>query len=134
MATTTELSGTCHCGNVRWQYRGLLESATACNCTSCRRWGGLWAYGSENEEITTSGATSVYIRGQNIAYHFCPQCAGVAFWKLLRVTEEGKRPMAVNLRMANPEVVQHLPIDHFEGLVSFQDLPRDERCVKDMWF
>lgn len=122
MTTTTELRGTCHCGNVGWKYIGVLESATACNCTSCRRWGGLWVYGSENEEITTSGSTSTYVRGSNMEYHFCPRCAGVAFWSLLRVTEEGKRPMAVNLRMAEPEAVGHLPIDHLERLHSFEDL------------
>jgi hypothetical protein len=25
-------------------------------------------------------------------------------------------------------------IDHFDGLASFQDLPRDGRCVAEMWF
>ena len=25
-------------------------------------------------------------------------------------------------------------IDHFDGLVSFDDLPRDGRCVGTMWF
>lgn len=42
--------------------------------------------------------------------------------------------MAVNLRMTEPPAIEHLPIDHFEGLVSFKDLPRDARCVRDMWF
>ena len=32
------------------------------------------------------------------------------------------------LSMAN------LPIDHFDGLDTFDDLPRDGRCVRDMWF
>jgi hypothetical protein len=25
-------------------------------------------------------------------------------------------------------------MDHFDGLESFDDLPRDGRCVADMWF
>jgi hypothetical protein len=134
MPQITKLQGSCHCGKVSWTYVGTLESATACNCTSCRRWGGLWAYGNEHEEISTSGVTQTYVRGPNLEYHFCPTCAGVAFWKLLRTTDEGKRPMAVNLRMSEPAEIEHLPIDHFEGLDSFTDLPRDGRCVRDMWF
>jgi hypothetical protein len=26
------------------------------------------------------------------------------------------------------------PIDHFDDLDTFNDLPRDGRCVADMWF
>lgn len=42
--------------------------------------------------------------------------------------------MAVNVRLAEPEMVADLPIDHFEGLNSFTDLPRDGRRVFDYWF
>ena len=41
---------------------------------------------------------------------------------------------AVNLRLAEPEVVAPIPIDHFDGLEKFEDLPRDGRCVSDYWF
>jgi hypothetical protein len=40
----------------------------------------------------------------------------------------------VNLRLAEPEAVAQIPIDHFDGLNSFEDLPRDGRCVADYWF
>jgi hypothetical protein len=40
----------------------------------------------------------------------------------------------VNLRLTNPEAVAQIPIDDFDGLVSFDDLPRDGRCVEDYWF
>ena len=41
--------------------------------------------------------------------------------------------MAVNLRLAPPEAVAALPIDHFDGLDTFDDLPADGRCVRDLW-
>ena len=47
---------------------------------------------------------------------------------------DGRRRMAVNLRLTEPGPVAHLPIDHFDGLDTFDDLPRDGRCVADMWF
>jgi hypothetical protein len=25
-------------------------------------------------------------------------------------------------------------LDHFDGLETFEDLPRDGRCVRDVWF
>ena len=30
--------------------------------------------------------------------------------------------------------IAKLPIDHFDGLDKFDDLPRDGRCVADLWF
>ena len=48
--------------------------------------------------------------------------------------KDGRRRIAVNIRLAEPGAVAHLPIDHFDGLDSFDDLPRDARCVADMWF
>ena len=46
----------------------------------------------------------------------------------------GRRRIAVNLRLTEPESVATIPIRRFEGLVSFQDLPQDGRCVRDYWF
>jgi len=42
--------------------------------------------------------------------------------------------MAVNIRLAPPDAVADLAIDHFDGLDTFEDLPRDGRCVRDLWF
>jgi hypothetical protein len=54
------IEGSCHCGAVRWSFEGTPESATACNCTVCRRYGVLWAYDYEDERIRVSGPTQVY--------------------------------------------------------------------------
>ena len=131
---TVMIQGTCLCGQVRWQFEGQPNGATACNCTACRRYGVLWAYDYENEGITVSGPTRRYIRGKAIEFHFCGECGCVAFWRAQRVNEEGKRRIAVNLRLTEPEPIAKLPIDHFDGLDKFDDLPRDGRCVGDLWF
>ena len=39
------LKGKCHCCAIRWTLSELPRSVTACNCTICRRYGSLWAYG-----------------------------------------------------------------------------------------
>jgi hypothetical protein len=127
------LKGSCHCGSVQWSFEGTPEGVTACNCTVCRRYGVLWAYDHEGEGIHVSGPTTAYIRGKAIEFHFCPTCGCVAFWRGRELTE-GRRRIAVNVRLADPEAVAGLPIDHFDGFDTFDDLPRDGRCVKDYWF
>jgi hypothetical protein len=55
-------------------------------------------------------------------------------WRGLHLEPDGRRRIAVNIRLTEPEAIFHLPIDHFDGLDKFDDLPRDGRCVADMWF
>ena len=128
------IEGSCHCGAVRWSFDGLPESATACNCTACRRYGTLWAYDYEGEGIRVSGLTKAYVRGRSLEFHFCPECGCVAFWRGRALDEQGRRRIAVNLRLTELEPIADVVIDHFDGLDSFDGLPRDGRCIKDMWF
>ncbi len=129
------IEGSCHCGQVRWRFDGMSESATACNCTICRRYGALWAYDFESERIKVSGEARAYIRGKRkIGFHFCPECGCVAYWRGLMPGKAGRRRTAVNLRLAEPDAVGAIILDHFDGLVSFDDPGRDGRSVADMWF
>jgi len=66
------LKGSCHCGKVKWTIKKTPDSATACNCSVCRRYGVLWAYDFENEGMSVSGSAKKYIRGQSIGFYFCP--------------------------------------------------------------
>ncbi|WVT71833.1 GFA family protein [Sinorhizobium chiapasense] len=131
------IEGTCHCGNAKWTLEGDPGSITACNCTLCRRYGTLWAYDYEGERITVAGKTTSYVRADeknpSLEILFCPTCAGVVAWRSLHLDERGRRRMAVNLRLAPPELVADLPIDHFDGFDTFEDLPSDGRCVRDLW-
>jgi hypothetical protein len=134
----TALKGTCHCGGAHWTLEGDPGPVTACNCTLCRRYGALWAYDYENERIAISGVTTAYARpgkaDPSLEIRFCATCGCVICWRGLRIDEEGRRRMAVNVRLAEPEAVAHLPIDHFDGLDTFDDLPRSGKCVRDLWF
>jgi hypothetical protein len=131
------IEGSCHCGQVHWRFDGPLESVTACNCTVCRRYGVLWAYGHEGEGIAVSGPTRAYERGRepHLGFHFCESCGCVAFWRGKSPGADGRRRIAVNTRLADdPDRIAALPIRHFDGLDTFEGLPRDGRTVKDMWF
>ncbi|MGE0629231.1 MAG: GFA family protein [Hyphomicrobiaceae bacterium] len=128
------IEGSCHCGAARWRFEGTPGSATSCNCTVCRRYGVLWAYDYEGEGIKTSGQTKAYVRGAGIEFHFCAECGCVSHWRGRGPDEHGRRRIAVNLRLAEPNTVAGIPIEHFDGLESFDDLGQDGRCVRDMWF
>jgi hypothetical protein len=131
------LTGSCHCGACRWTLEADPGSVTACNCTLCRRYGTLWAYDYEGERVHVSGPTTAYVRADApnpmLEILFCPTCGGVVCWRGLKLTE-GRRRIAVNVRLAAPDAVAGLPIDHFDGLETFRDLPGDGRCVRDLWF
>lgn len=128
------IEGSCHCGAVRWRFEDRPDDAKACNCTICRRYGVLWMYGHEGERIKVSGNTHTYVRGEWVEFHFCPTCGCVAFWRAQRTDQDGRRRMAVNARLAEPEAVANIPVDHFDGLNTLKALPRDGRCVADYWF
>lgn len=128
------IEGSCLCGAVRWSFEGTPEAATACNCTACRRYGTFWAYDYEGEGIRVSGPTKAYVRGRSLAFHFCPDCGCVTYWRGNALDEQGRRRIAVNLRLAEPEAVAGIILDHFDGLESFDDLGRDGRCIRDLWF
>lgn len=133
-----KMQGTCHCGALGWELDGDPGSITACNCTVCRRYGTLWAYDYEGERIRLSGAARIYTRPDVatpfLEFHFCPTCGCVLAWRAVSPDPDGRRRIAVNIRLAPPEAVADLAIDHFDGLASFDDLPGDGRCVRDMWF
>ena len=126
------LEGCCHCGAVTWRFESEPKAATSCNCTVCRRTGGLWIYGFEGEDVHVSGETRSYVWGDRmLSMHSCPTCACLVSWRGLFLEPDGRRRSAVNVRMSPPETVGHLPIDHFDGLNTFTALPRDGRTVAD---
>lgn len=130
------LKGKCHCGDTSWTLKDMPESATACNCTVCRRYGVLWAYGYIDDDIRSIGKTTTYRRkdGADIGFHFCANCGCVTHYVKTAAGEDGRHRTAVNLRLSDPALIFDLPFDHFDGHGTFEDLPRDGRKVRDIWF
>ena len=131
------LEGSCHCGACRWTLQGDPGTATACNCTLCRRSGGLWAYDYEGERIAVSGPMTAYRRADlepHLENLFCPTCASLVAWRGLRLDDKGRRRMAVNLRLADPAAVADVPVKHLDGLETWRVVERPAQCVGQMWF
>ena len=132
------LIGSCHCGKTGWTLEGDPGRITACNCTLCRRYGTLWAYDHEGARIALTGDFTSYTRvdaaNPTLEILFCSSYACVVSWRGLGLNEDGRQRLAVNVRLAPPEDVADLPIDHFDGLDTWEGLPSKGRCVRDFWF
>lgn len=137
-AAGAQVRGQCLCGAVSWRVRGEIPDATICNCTACRRYGVLWAYDFDGEGIHVDDPKAVltaYARNSgSLSFNFCSVCGNLVSWRALKPMQDGRTRIAVNLRLAEPEDVAQVPLQCFEGLHSFEDLPRDGRCVADVWF
>ena len=128
--------GSCHCQKVSWEYLQPISKITACNCTLCVRYGTLWAYGHKDKSVKLEGETKFYSRENGeLEFHFCENCGCVVYWLAKQPNEQGEITVAVNARLVlDPQLIQDIPIRHFDGLHSFQGLDGPESVVKDLWF
>ena len=73
-------SGSCHCGAIAFEVEAEITQAMDCNCSMCRRRGGLLAFvPRENFKLQTpAAAVSTYQFNKHvIQHHFCANC-GIA--------------------------------------------------------
>jgi hypothetical protein len=114
---------TCHCQNVRIEIQELPVTVTSCNCSLCRRYGARWAYFSRDQVRLEAepGTLSNYCWGDRfIDFWHCTVCGCLTHYTSVD-TEPGSR-FAVNARMLPPEVMESLPVRHFDGADTWQYL------------
>jgi hypothetical protein len=103
---TSLLEGSCHCGAVRLVLPTPPEKATECNCSLCRRVGGLWAY-YEFGTVEITGHpehTLEYVWGDKTLRNVrCKHCGCSTHWEPLQ-PEPGSRH-GVNLRNFPPALL-----------------------------
>jgi len=81
------------------------------------------------------GQTSAYICGDwSLDIHFCPICGCVTHWRGRAPVAADRKRIAVNLRLAAPGPVAVILLQRLDGLVCFDDLSGDGRCVADVRF
>ncbi|MEZ4819220.1 MAG: GFA family protein [Bdellovibrionota bacterium] len=134
---TQVIEGICHCGENRWSFDGKIEYVRSCNCTVCRKYGALWLYGYLDQNVKIEGADQAYfLEGVSKGFHFCPRCGCVLFWLAnQRDHTENFFEIALNMRLIdNPLLIQSIPVKPYDGLDTSQELPSDNKYVKDLWF
>jgi hypothetical protein len=108
----TEHIGSCHCGAVRLLLREDPSDAADCNCSLCRRVGGLWHY-TTPAKVTIEGLGVAYRQGDCMldTWH-CGTCGCTTHWTPV---DSDYPKMAVNLRMFDPGLWQDLPRRFIDG-------------------
>ncbi|SEJ18205.1 Uncharacterized conserved protein [Frateuria terrea] len=117
------MSGSCHCGAIRLSLPAAPETATSCNCSLCRRTGGIWAY-YELGSVSIQGHpenTESYVWGDRSLSNFrCKTCGIATHWEPIR-PEPGARH-GVNLRNFEPALVAAVPARRFDGADTWEFL------------
>ena len=114
--THHSLHGSCHCGAVRLTLPAAPETATSCNCSLCRRTGGLWAYYAFGT-VAIEGHpenTEAYVWGdRTLRTVRCKTCGIVTHWEPLDL-QPGARH-GVNLRNFEPGLLDEVVVRRFDG-------------------
>lgn len=117
------LVGTCHRGAVTIALPFAPETATSCNCSMCRRLGGIWAY-YEFGIVKITGhpeRTQEYVQGDKTLRTIrCKTCGCVTHWEPLK-PELGLRH-GVNLRNFNPKLLETVTVRCFDGADTWEFL------------
>ena len=114
------INGSCHCGAVQFTYPKSPEWLTACNCSICRRFASLWAYGTKADIVleAESGATHAYIHGdRTLELHSCNTCGCTTHWSAI----DSDR-MAVNFRLCEPDDFENIRTRVFDGADTWEYL------------
>ncbi len=109
-------TGSCHCGGIRFQVEGVVDSGLACNCSMCaRRASLLWFAPREKLRLLTSeDGVSTYLFNKHVIEHrFCAKCGIHAFGEAKG--PDGRAMAAVNLRTLEDFDVASVPVKHYDG-------------------
>ncbi len=108
--------GSCHCGRIRFEVEGEVDSGMACNCSMCRRKGALlWFVPRERMKLLTpEGQAATYLFNKHVIRHrFCPDCGIHTHGEA--PSPQGVQMAAINLRTLEDFDVDAVPVKHFDG-------------------
>jgi hypothetical protein len=109
------IEGSCHCGAVRLTLPEPPEDLGSCNCSLCRRIGGLWGYYRPDEVAVQDpdGRLIGYVQGDaTLTSWHCAQCGCTTHWS---PRDPALERMGVNLRLFDPAVWEPLPRRFIDG-------------------
>lgn len=109
-------TGSCHCGNIKFEVEGELEGVIACNCSICSRKGSLlWFVPSAQFTLFTSrdNITTYTFNTQVIKHQFCKVCGVQPFGE--GTDPKGNAMVAVNIRCLENVNPEEIPVHHYDG-------------------
>lgn len=109
--------GSCHCGRIAFTLEGEIAQAVDCNCSLCRRRGGLLAFFPRDalRLETAEGDYATYrFNKHHIDHHFCHTC-GIAPFSEGVDPRSGAKTVAVNVRCLPDLDLATIAITSFDG-------------------
>ena len=109
-------TGSCHCGNVKYEVEGQIDKAIACNCSMCQRKGSLLWFVPRDKFtlLTDEGATRTYqFNKHRIDHKFCTNCGIHSYAE--GVDPRGNRMAAINVRCIEGIDLDAVEVTHFDG-------------------
>ena len=108
--------GGCHCGRIRFEVEGQVEQVIDCNCSMCRRRGGLlWFVRRERLRLMTPKAdvATYTFNTHKLQHHFCANC-GIAPYSEGK-DRAGAEMAAINVRSLEGVELAPLTVVPFDG-------------------
>jgi hypothetical protein len=111
----TMITGSCHCGAVRFTVDGTPDSALECNCSHCSRKGFLlWFVPRAALHVEGEDAMTTYTFNRHaIRHRFCPTCGCQPFG--IGAMPDGTPTAAINLRCVEDIDLEAIPRRSFDG-------------------
>jgi hypothetical protein len=110
------MTGHCHCANVVITLPHAPPFLYDCNCTLCRKSGGLWGY-FQRDTVLITGGSQQYRRQDRApnkgAMHFCGHCGSTLGWLSDARGDEGLA--IINMRLFDPAVLGGIPLEYPDG-------------------
>jgi hypothetical protein len=77
------ITGSCLCGDIRFETSAEPQGASMCHCGQCRKQsGGIWSSAYVPEaELTITGPVSWFASSDTAKRGICPRCGSFLFWK-----------------------------------------------------
>jgi hypothetical protein len=108
--------GGCHCGRIRFEADGEIAQVMDCNCSLCRKRGGLlWFVPRAQFRLHTAEAdlATYTFNTRKLQHHFCPACGVAPFSE--GSDPSGNRMAAVNVRCLDGVDLATLKVVPFDG-------------------
>ncbi len=115
------LTGSCHCGAVRFTSSVVPDWVTQCTCSVCRKLGALWIHGPRAQFVIDHAEDAVirYVWGdKTLAFVSCKTCGCTTHWVGIDPDSPHDR-MAVNARLCDPKAIAGIRVRTFDGADSW---------------
>lgn len=111
------LTGGCHCGRIAFTLDAEVSEAIDCNCSLCRKRGGLLAFFPREALVLTTPETALgtyTFNHHRLRHHFCGHC-GIAPFSEGEHPGTGAKTVAVNVRCLPAVDLARLEITAVDG-------------------